>query len=208
MRAVSLRKKWKTKLEAKLNDPSTSTDVDKKETFYFVRDVVDFMGTEVSYNVKRLLPADLKDIYSHECHIFDTEKWDERNVNPFDRDYAMTKNSKLGGVNVTENVVYGCLLQEEWACVVEDEISSTPFECGRCGKTELGVSVFGIMQHESGCGKVVKEEIVEGGGKSEEGRAVVKPNSKLYRCEVCGRDLYLTPIDILKHKKTCKGSAG
>ncbi|XP_018573100.1 probable ATP-dependent RNA helicase DHX34 [Anoplophora glabripennis] len=199
-RAVSLRKKWKTKLEAKLRDPSSSSEIDRKETFYFMRDLVDFMQSEVSYNVKRLLPADLKEIYSRDVDFYDVEKL---NSNPFDPDYPVTKNARLGGVNVTENVVYNCLLQEEWACVIEGEISTTPFECGRCGRTKLGCTVFGIMQHESKCGASVKVENEEG-EKSEEKTVKVKANSKQYRCEVCRKDLCLTPIDILKHKKSCK----
>lgn len=185
-----------------MSDPNHS-DVDKKETFYFVQDLVDFMSTEVSYNVKRLLPADIKEIYSHDCDFFDTERLSEKNHNPFDKDYMMTKNTRLGGVNVTENVVYNCLLQEEWACVIENEISATPFECRHCKKTKLGLSVFKIMQHESSCVADIKIEDAES-SKSDEGTVIIKPNSKLYRCEVCKKDLYFTPIDILRHKKTCK----
>lgn len=161
------------------------------------------MKTEVSYNVKRLLPADIKEIYLREVDFYDAENLNEKSRNPFDSEYPMTRNARLGGVNVTENVVYNCLLQEEWACVVEDEITAMPFECQRCGKTKLGCSVFKIMQHESSCASNVKMENEET-DKSEEKTVVVKPNSKLYHCEVCEKDLYLTPIDILRHKKICK----
>ncbi|KAJ8939396.1 hypothetical protein NQ314_011142 [Rhamnusium bicolor] len=116
--------------------------------------------------------------------------------------FGQAKNTQVGGVNVTENVVYNCLLQEEWACAIEEEISSTPFECPHCKKTKLGCSLFKILQHESSCADKVK---VEGNDTNKDKEVViVKPNSKLYHCETCNKDLYLTPIDILKHKKNCK----
>nr|CAI5846287.1 unnamed protein product [Callosobruchus analis] len=65
LKAIALRKKWKTKLEAKLKDPSLCNSKSQdEENFYFIEDLVNFMQTDVSYNIKRLLPADLKEIYT------------------------------------------------------------------------------------------------------------------------------------------------
>lgn len=174
--------------------------MDKQETFYFIQDLVDFMKTDISYNVKRLLPADLKEIYLYSSDFFENEKVDEKYKNPFDEDFSVCKNFEVGGVTVTENVVYNCLLQEEWACAIEEEIYNTPFECSHCKKTKLGYSVFKIMQHETYCESKIKVVPSDSTEKDD----VIKPNSKLFHCTVCQKDLYLTPVDILKHKKSCK----
>ncbi|KAG5897825.1 hypothetical protein JTB14_011825 [Gonioctena quinquepunctata] len=199
LRAISIRKKWKSKLDSKLQDPKNNSEVNKKETFYFIEDLVNFMNSEISYNTKRLLPADLKEVYSFNTNFFETEKYDSKNKNPFDEDYVIVKNYDIGGVNVTENIVFDSLVQEQWVCAIEEEIYQTPFECRHCKHSKLGSSLFGFMQHESFCkDKVTVEE------KQEEEKTLVKPNSRLYNCSVCNKDLMLTPVDILKHKKLCK----
>jgi HrpA-like RNA helicase len=190
MRALKLRTKWKKELEDKLNDPSK--EINKREIFYFIDDLVSFVNTEVSYNVKRLLPADLKEIYTQEpAGIPENER------NPFDEKYKITPNCELGGVNVTENLTYGCLVQEEWACDIEERVRSTPFVCRFCEQTKLGYSPFKVIQHERFCepnvDKVDDEPV----------KVTVKANSKAYHCDKCGKDLYLTPVETLKHKKSC-----
>jgi hypothetical protein len=103
----------------------------------------------------------------------------------------------LGGVNVTENLTYGCLVQEEWACDIEERVRSTPFVCRFCEQTKLGYSPFKVIQHERFCepnvDKVDDEPV----------KVTVKANSKAYHCDKCGKDLYLTPVETLKHKKSC-----
>lgn len=168
-----------------------------------MEELLNFMQTEVSYNVKRLLPADLKEIYLNTTDFFEKEKLDENNKNPFDENYVLQRNFEFGGVNVTENVVYNCLVQEEWAYAIEDEICNTPFECPHCKNNKLGCSVFAVIQHEMFCDSKITVKAETNIDKDNNDTAV-KANSKLFECTVCGKDLYLTPIDILKHKKSCK----
>ncbi|CAH1184516.1 unnamed protein product [Phyllotreta striolata] len=200
LKALTLRRVWKDKLQSKLKDP-TNTKIDQREIFYFTEDLIAYMTTEVSYNIKRLLPADLKDIFSHDCRIFESEKISENNKNPFCKDYKITKNFELGGINVTENLVYGCLLQEEWAYAIEQEIINTEFVCKHCKKSRLGSTLFGNIRHETFCSKRSDETAQE---PEETEEVVIQPNSKLYHCNVCNKDLMLTPVNILKHKKSCK----
>ncbi|XP_044260161.1 probable ATP-dependent RNA helicase DHX34 [Tribolium madens] len=188
MRGLKLRHKWKRELESKLKDPSQ--DFNKKEIFYFIDDLVNFVNTDVSYNIKRLLPADLKEIYTRESGgVETTEK------NPFEESYKIVSNDVLGGVQVTENFTYGCLLQEEWACEIEQRVEMAPFECQYCKSTKMGLSVFKTIQHEEFCRPVKNRPEVE--------KVVVKANSKVFHCDKCGKDLVLTPVEILRHKKTC-----
>lgn len=193
------------KLESKLKDP-TSTKTDQREIFYFTEDLVKYMTTEVSYNIKRLLPADLKDVFSHNCEIFDLERISQNTKNPFSEDYRISKNLEMGGINITENIVYGCLLQEEWAYNIEQEVINTEFVCKYCKKTCLGSSLFGNIRHETFCSSRT-EEGTSGNkdeNEEEEEEVIVKSNSRMYHCDVCGKNLMLTPVDILRHKKSCK----
>ncbi|XP_050502195.1 probable ATP-dependent RNA helicase DHX34 [Diabrotica virgifera virgifera] len=197
MKAIELRKIWKIKLETKLKNPA-SEKVDQKYLFHLTENLVNYMTTEVSYNIKRLLPADLKEIYNHDCELFETEKVDK---NPFVEDYPITKNYQYGGVNITENVVYACLLQEQWSYELEQEICNTPFICKHCQSSRLGSTLFSNIRHEEFCKDKRKAPVNDS---INEEVSVVKPNSRSYHCTVCGKDLMLTPVDILKHKKSCK----
>lgn len=65
--------------------------------------LIDFMSVNVAYTIKRLLPADLKNIYTHKCSEDLEEKF---KTNPFAEDYNVTRNMEKGGINICENVVY------------------------------------------------------------------------------------------------------
>lgn len=187
MRALNLRAKWKTKLEARLKNVETNQN---EEIFYFIDDLIKFMCTDVSYNIKRLLNADLKVVYTRET--FDVCK---QQKNPFDSSYTITKNEEYGGVTVSENVIYDCLVQENWEI---DLINNTQFLCPHCEQTV--VTFFELLQHEVFCDekpKPIKLEVQDSAKQS------IKPNSKLFHCDSCKQDLMLTPVEILKHKKTC-----
>lgn len=193
-KALKLRAKWKKELEDKLNDPSK--DFNSKEIFYFIEELVSFTHSEVSYNIKRLLPADLKTIYTETSISFDP-----KSRNAFDENFIITENTEFGGLNVTENLIYGCLLQEEWACVIENDVINSPFVCPKCKETESGLSHLQIIEHEQFC-QPKRDDECDRQVESDTSK-VVKPNSHLFHCDKCNRDMYLTPVDILKHKKTC-----
>lgn len=200
MRALALRTKWTKKLDERLNDPALSSRINKEEIFYFVEDLVKFMNTEVSYNIKRLLPADLKVIYTRNSDVFEIEKFGG-SKNPFDETHAMSVNFEIGGVNVTDNVVYSCLVQENWAYDIEEQLCNTPFDCANCGIREIGRSPFWILQHETFC--LQKPSTEKPNTETATNNAIIKPNARPYRCDKCAKDLCLAPVDILKHKKTC-----
>lgn len=200
LKAIALRSKWKKKLEAKLADPTFTSKADQEEMFYFADDLVKFMGTDVSYNVKRLLAADLKVVYKRNNLLMVDD-----GANPFDPNYKVTLNEELGGVNVTENIVYDCLVQEDWAYEIEEQLSSTPFICPHCNETKLGFdTLFKMLQHEIFCKQsqqqkthvIVQEENIPTSSKSS--------NSKCFHCDTCGQDLFLSPVDVLKHRKSCR----
>lgn len=200
-RALALRKKWTKKLDFKLNNPMhKSSDLDKEEIFYFIEDLIKYMNSEVAYNVKRLLPADLKDLYTYSSESF--ERINNKINNPFDRDYAICPNTLKGGFNVTENVIFDSLTDEEWTYNMEVQIFESEFVCKHCKEVFSGRTMFDFMQHEEFCDSKLEEVKKED---EETKNTVVKPNSKPWYCDKCSKDLVLTPTEILKHKKSCKG---
>lgn len=65
--------------------------------------LIDLMSVNIAYTIKRLLPADLKTIYTHKP-LPDLET--KFQVNPFTEEYKVSANFEKGGINVCENVVY------------------------------------------------------------------------------------------------------
>lgn len=70
------------------------------------QDLVDFVSIRVAFTIKRLLPADQKNLYTRQCPLDNVEK-KFKSSNPFAVDYPITPNQEKGGFNVSENVVYG-----------------------------------------------------------------------------------------------------
>lgn len=190
-RAIKLRKIWKNLLESKLRNDELNAD----KIFTFKKDLISFMNTEVNYNIKRLLPADLKTIFVfHSDEIFG-----ELFKNPFDDDFKPISNNTIGGLNVTEYAIYNCLVQEEWDEAIERDILVNPLNCRKCENIYVGHSMWKLFCHETFC--ITKTEIDTS---DKEKYVIPKPNSKLFHCEICKSDLHLTPTEILKHKKSCK----
>lgn len=198
LKAITLRAIWKKKLEEKLADPTFR--VDQEDLFCFADDLVKFMSAQVSYNVKRLLPADLKVVYKRSNFLVVKDE-----INPFDVNYKLTANEELGGVNVTENLVYDCLVQEDWAYEIEQQLASTPFVCPHCKETKLGFdTLFKMLQHEMFCKQNQKtHQAVTVVTQQQTSSKSSSSNSKSFHCDNCGKDLFLSPVDILKHRKSC-----
>ncbi|XP_050302148.1 probable ATP-dependent RNA helicase DHX34 isoform X3 [Anthonomus grandis grandis] len=205
LRALALRKKWINKLDFNLNNPlHKPTKADKEEMFYFIDALVNYMATEVPYNVKRLLPADLKQLYTFTTDSFNSLH--DKVKNPFDEQYVMRPNESKGGFNVTENVIFNSLTQEEWTYQMEEQVFRTEWVCKYCKEVFTGSSLFDFMQHEEFCpnkSEQVKEK-QETDDKKEETTAV-KANSRRWYCEKCCKDLVLTSIEFVKHKRSCNG---
>lgn len=86
------------------NSPSTSSSDSKKyDEADLWQKLIDYMSAKAAYTIKRLLPADLRNIYNHNPSQDLVEKL---KINPFNEGYEIAINQEKGGVNVSENVVY------------------------------------------------------------------------------------------------------
>ncbi|KAG5680272.1 hypothetical protein PVAND_009791 [Polypedilum vanderplanki] len=193
-RSSNLRNRWNKLISMKL-DNEMGCQVKTEEFDALERDLANFMNCEVVYTIKRLLPADLKNLYKGNRHEDCSNLL--LNQNPFCEDFACIANDVKGGVYVTEHITYGCVDETDWSLNMAEEIYMTEFECPGCNMI-FNMTNIQKLQHFHVC-KPAKNE--------EEQKEFLQPtssNQKLYKCSICKKEMYMTNIDILKHKKICK----
>ncbi|KAM7349375.1 putative ATP-dependent RNA helicase DHX34 [Cochliomyia hominivorax] len=214
-RAIKLRRLWNKLLMDKLTylEINLENQLKSKNTSAFDKytegdlwhKLIDFMSTNVAYTIKRLLPADLKNIYTHKCVSHVEKKF---TTNPFVNDYKITRNMEKGGINISENVVYDCLQEQQWSVNMDLEMSSHSWTCNYCDY-EMDFNVIEKLMHKTNCRKRQKYyEIKENGTKSSSGThnksSENSKNKNQYNCPKCCQEFFISQIDILKHKKSCK----
>lgn len=194
MKANKLRQKWELLLNKRLQEDTSSTDtsqyiteIDQKLSL----ELIEFMNTTVPYTIKRLLPADLKTIY-----VGKGENYVDINPNPFQNDFQCEANTMKGGVRLTNNINYNCLIETEWSDKLMVDMLETEWHCQNCNMKAIFTSIE-KLQHQSTCSKSSLEKT----NTETETFIAHKPNSRAYECEECKQTLHLTPIEILKHKK-------
>ncbi|KAK0083179.1 hypothetical protein PV325_009214 [Microctonus aethiopoides] len=196
MRASKIRQKWDYLLTKQLQESTPligdAKDEDTSEIEYELsRELIEFMHTTVPYTVKRLLAADIKSIY-----VGEGENNKIIAPNPFQDDFPCVPNTIKGGVRLTNNITYNCLRENEWSEKLAVEMSVTPWQCPSCD-IQMIMSSIEKLQHQKLCITKSSGETI----KKSEVSIVRKPNSRAYDCPECKETLYLTPIEILKHKK-------
>ncbi|XP_039961333.1 probable ATP-dependent RNA helicase DHX34 [Bactrocera tryoni] len=207
-RAIKLRRLWAKLLSQKLTDLVNNVESQSVKKTKHAKDeeselwesLIDFISANVSYTIKRLLPADLKSLYTQQ-KVSNFEAFD---VNPFAADYTVSHNEEKGGINVLENVVYGCLQEVQWTLAMEAEMRQHTWICKTCD-TEMALDTIEKLLHKTTCratssSTTIKSEAVSptlpGTSGSSKGSA--------YFCEFCQKELQnMSKIDILKHKKYC-----
>ncbi|XP_057341337.1 probable ATP-dependent RNA helicase DHX34 [Microplitis mediator] len=201
IRATKIRQKWDYLLAKKLEKSSAITTTGDNEEMEndthkieieLSREIIEFMHTTVPYTIKRLLVADLKTLYVGEG---ENDKIVE--PNPFQDDFPCVLNPSKGGVKLTNNITYNCLMENEWSDKLAVEMLEMPWKCPDC-EMEIILSSIEKLQHQKLCKQSNNsEKIID----SKTSTVVKKHNSKAYDCPDCKKILYLTPIEILKHKK-------
>lgn len=203
MKALRLRKTWDTKLESVL---SGETNINEEENFDFLEDLYTFMRIDVRYNLKRLLPADLNFLYrkfnnlEEYTTLASFKVTDNDCRNPFDCDFRPVMSNQFGGVQVTSNMHFDSLVDEEWSLVLEQNVLGSQITCEKCQKEYYVNSMLEILHHEFiDCieKKDHKEQVVK------LPQSTKSANTKEYLCPTCNKCLVLSPVEILRHKKSC-----
>ncbi|CAH1637402.1 unnamed protein product [Spodoptera littoralis] len=208
LKAVKLRQRWDALINRRLMDAnptkSVESELDKQKyekiSYEEVQhelacDMSSYMTSEVYYTIKRLLPGDLKVLYcgNDEAHP-------SIDPNPFDETFVCRPHEKKGGVYVTDNVVYNCVVDSVWSGRNYEEMYNIPWTCPNCELTVCLSPLERIQHQQFTCSLKEVKNKEEAPKTSRE----MKPNGKEYKCETCEQTLYLTPVEILKHKKGCK----
>ena len=68
-------------------------------------DLLHFIHIQISYSLKRILSADFKTIFSKNF-TKNGENLNRLNQNPFDEHFKPVQNHDIGGIQVSDNVVY------------------------------------------------------------------------------------------------------
>lgn len=202
IRAIKIRERWDLLLKKQLSDAHVGEEVEAEERLHKMEyelnsDLIDFMNTNVPYTIKRLLAADLNRIYvgrGENDRIYNLEE-----SNPFEENFKCVLNDVKGGVRVNGYVTYNCLLENDWSDKMAGEMMETPWECCNCHFRGIVGSVD-KLQHRRVCNNQGSEEVVEEGKKTES-NSRRKPNCNEYECKACQKTLWLTPIELLRHKK-------
>lgn len=208
MKAVKLRQRWEALINRRLMDANPTKSVEselekqkhQKISYEEVQhelscDMSSYMTSEVYYTIKRLLPGDLKVLYSGS-----DEAHPSIDPNPFDETFVCRPHEKKGGVYVTDNVVYNCVVDSVWSGRNYEEMYNIPWTCPKCELT-VCLSPLERLQHQQFTCSLKEVKPKEDAPKTSR---EMKPNAKEYKCETCEQTLYLTPVEILKHKKGCK----
>ncbi|XP_029667899.1 probable ATP-dependent RNA helicase DHX34 isoform X3 [Formica exsecta] len=193
IRATKLRNKWDFLLNRRLQESDDTNDETKdfsKIEQSLTQELIEYMHTTVPYTIKRLLPADLKMIYvgsgNNDTCI---------EPNPFQADFRSISNITKGGVHVTDSITYNCIKETDWSEQLIAEMRDTEWHCQNCDFQAV-LSNMEKLQHQNYCTMAHATNIDK-----ESENITRKPNSQAYECPDCSQMLYLTPIEILKHKK-------
>jgi hypothetical protein len=197
-----LRSWWKKllslRLEMSMDDPVAARELQDDLESRLSKGLVDFIHTETHYSVKRLLPGDLKILYSGPDVILDEEEVKDFEDNPFEATFAPKANEKHGGVDLTSYLTFNCLL--------DDEIVRLEWTCEMCGQQAYGGALDRI-RHFACCTDEKEKKLKEEGKETETGTSQndskeAASNNAFY-CEKCKKTLDLRPTDILRHKRNC-----
>ncbi|XP_062554172.1 probable ATP-dependent RNA helicase DHX34 [Armigeres subalbatus] len=205
-KASNLRRLWNKMLAEKLKVLNHTADEElsrsdreksiERMNYELWHDLAQFMNTEVCYTLKRLLPADVKTMYKGPF----VDQMLVVDPNPFAEEFVPIANDTKGGLHITENIIYGCINETDWSLQMLDDIESNDWECNNCSCT-YNLTGMQKLQHKMVCKPCTRE--IDPSAESAGTSSNQKPGSKRYDCPTCEKVLYLSSIEILKHKKSC-----
>lgn len=198
LKAAVMRSKWERLLSLRLeatapniNSKEKSSAAAKKLEQELSSELPQFMHTEIVYTLRRLLPADLKVTY-----VGPGENEDVITPNPFCSDWKCTPHPDKGGVRVTPYITFNCVHVSGSYLDDHDDDSTNEWNCPHCGLA-MNVESIEKLQHMETCQPSQNEQVAD----NEAETSKRKPNSQAYQCAQCNKTLYLTPTEILRHKK-------
>ena len=212
LKAAVLRNIWLTFLDLRLSESlkaeksviSTSEEYEKSQELEnkLSRGLIEFLHTETLFSIRRLLPGDLKVIYSHQVQDATSIPIDS-NPFEFDKSFKVKENDNKGGLYLTEYMTFNCLENT----VEENAAYCLQWQCPICEETMYTSSLERISHYKICCDNLEKEKLTNYREQQELNRQKENPNAIEYCCkhtECNGKTYFFTTVQLLKHKNLHK----
>lgn len=209
LKAAVLRNTWTEFLNLRLTDSlkkekdiivAPDDEYEKSEEFEnkLSRGLIEFVHSETLFSIRRLLPGDLKVIYSHEVQDNSMLSSDD---NPFEfgNQFKIKPNETKGGSYLSEYLTYNCLENT----VEENASFCIQWQCPICEESMYTTSLRRLVHYKKCCDNLEKEILLNDREQQEIKRQKQNPGAREYHCdhENCeGKTYYFTSIQLLKHK--------
>ncbi|OCT67971.1 probable ATP-dependent RNA helicase DHX34 isoform X2 [Xenopus laevis] len=194
--AVQLRVALEKLLKSRLEKPSRRKDcaeddsrTARREAERLGRRLVDYVRPEVIYSMRRLAALEAQNLY-----VGPQALGSESSLPGVFSGVDMKPDLVKGGYSVTSFLTYNCLASE--TDFYSDCLRSF-WTCPRCG-LYMPFTPIERMSHQNSC---MAEETSEGPGEQDNKTTSVTSLHRNYHCDICQKDLMLTPTEILKHKR-------
>ncbi|XP_063815457.1 probable ATP-dependent RNA helicase DHX34 [Pseudophryne corroboree] len=194
--AVRVRLAWEKVLRSRLEKDSNRQDLDKDDSRRWRRDIdslgrhlVEYVRSEVVYSMRRLAVLEAQNLY-----VGPQTTADSTSLKGLFGSEDMKPDPVKGGYNVTSFLTYNCLRTDT---DFYSDCLRTFWTCPCCG-LYMPFTPMERMAHQNSC---AAEENSKEEEEAESKTSSVTSLHKDYHCDVCDKDLILTPIEILKHKR-------
>ncbi|GFS52184.1 probable ATP-dependent RNA helicase DHX34 [Trichonephila clavipes] len=154
--------------------------------------IAEFFHTEIVHSVRRLLAADIKNLYvgpqGGEVPVA---------VGLLDDAQTAQENKVKGGLQIKPYLTYNCLvdLEDKYLQYIQKH-----WTCPSCGK-EMVATILDQIRHKETC-EGQNEKTIDAPEETNKG-----PPKKSYYCSVCEKELLLTLPEILRHKRSHSSSS-
>lgn len=187
LQVLNLRDQWMKLVEEKLTGLTNGSSEKLTEGFTLAKQLISFFHTDVYYSIKRLLTTDVQELY------IGYKKSEALEISKVILGHNAVPHLKKGGYQLKDYLVYNCLCDSSQSC---QDYLQTRWICPLC-EEEMFITALQKMEHELTCNHNQAQKN-EGSQEIKEDR---DPNKQTFFCDQCQKKLYLSPIDILRHKK-------
>ena len=195
MAAAQLREFWDQLLTMKLSEEADQQLENQRVIERKLSSgLIDFVHNDTVLSVRRLLLADVKELYTGR-----DPRVSIPSENPLQNDFCPVMHPTKGGVRLSPNITYGCLVEDKLS------IDAALWSCGEC-EQEIYCSTLDRVQHIVRCSQTKQEEEAK---EREKFRKVeqqeLNPLARLWICPVCEQSFMFTIGQIMRHKKSFSG---
>ncbi|KAM4696608.1 putative ATP-dependent RNA helicase DHX34 [Rhinophrynus dorsalis] len=202
--AVRLRLAWEKLLRSRLEktfsrDQREEDDARRRrrEIDSLSQSLVDYVRPKVLYSMRRLAGLEAQNLYVGP----QTDESATSLPGVFSSE-DMKPDPVKGGYSVTSFLTYNCLLSDT---DLYSDCLRAFWTCPRCG-LYMPFTPMERMGHENSC--MVEENTAGGAEPGASETSSVTSLHRTYHCDICQKDLTLTPTEILRHKRQHLNSDG